>query len=217
MSNNVAAELTQPEPEPASASTSVSPSSELGKRLRRQRLAAGFTLEQLASRAGIGKGYLSRIENGKKVPPIATLSRLAGALGLDMAALLVSPRARKPWHGVSVVRHDEKRPAVLGGTTFGYDYFALSDSVPTQVLQPFLFTFPEQIDKFVFFQHDGEELLHILTGRVEWQVGAQKFVLEAGDTMHFDSRIPHRGHSLSGPATALVVMYSPAGMNDSLA
>lgn len=199
------------------ASTTPSLPAELGKRLRRHRLAAGFTLEQLASRAGIGKGYLSRIENGKKVPPIATLSRLAGALGLEIASLLMSPRSRKPWHGVSVVRHDEKRPAVLGGTTFGYDYFALSDSAPTQALQPFLFTFPEQIDKFVFFQHEGEELLHLLTGRVEWQVGAQKFMLESGDTVHFDSRIPHRGRSLGGPATALVVMYSPAGMNDSLA
>jgi hypothetical protein len=118
---------------------------------------------------------------------------------------------------VSVVRHDEKRPTVLGGTTFGYDYFALSDALPAQALQPFLFSFPEQIDKLVFFQHEGEELLYVLTGRVEWQVGTQKFILEAGDTVHFDSRIPHRGHSLSGPATALVVMYSPAGMNESLA
>ena len=39
----------------------------------------------------------------------------------------------------------------------------------------------------------------------------------AGDTIHFDSRIPHKGHSLSGPATALVVMYSPAGMGANLA
>lgn len=214
MSSSVTQESTE-EQSPASGDSNLP--GELGKRLRRQRLAAGFTLEQLASRAGFGKGYLSRIENGKKVPPIATLSRLAGALGLETAALLTSTRARNPWHGVSVVRHDEKRPTVLGGTTFGYDYFALSDAIPAQALQPFLFSFPEQIDKFVFFQHDGEELLYVLTGRVEWQVGTQKFILEAGDTVHFDSRIPHRGHSLSGPATALVVMYSPAGMNENLA
>ncbi len=54
---------------------------QFGNRLRRHRLAAGLTLQQLASKAGFGKGYLSHIENGKKVPPIATLSRLADVLG----------------------------------------------------------------------------------------------------------------------------------------
>lgn len=205
---------TSPQPKAQSAPPLVN---ELGKRLRRQRLAAGFTLEQLAAQAGFDKGYLSRIENGKKVPPIATLSRLAGALGIEAATLLSAPGIRAPWRGVSVVRHDEKRPTVLGGSAFGYDYFALSDAATSRALQPFLFSFPAEIDKFVFFQHDGEELLYVLTGRVEWQVGMQKYILEVGDAIHFDSRMPHRGHSLSGAATALVIMYSPAGLHENLA
>ncbi|MEO8924538.1 MAG: XRE family transcriptional regulator [Caldimonas sp.] len=190
---------------------------ELGRRLRRRRLAAGLTLEQLASKAGFGKGYLSRIENGKKMPPIATLSRLADVLGTEAASLLAATGQGVSWRGVSVVRHDEKRPTVLGGSAFGYDYFALSDATAAHALQPFLFSFPDEIDRLVFFQHDGEELLHVLTGRIEWQIGADKYLLEAGDTIHFDSRIPHRGHSLGGPATALVIMHSAAGSREHLA
>lgn len=193
------------------------PLHEIGEQLRRHRRAAGLTLTDLASRVGFDKGYLSRIENGKKVPPIATLSRLAGALGIEAASLLTPSHTGDTWRGVSVVRHNEKRPTVLGGTTFGYDYFALSNAKPTQALQPFLFSFPEKIDKYVFFQHDGEELLYVLTGNIEWHIGRQKYLLEAGDTIHFDSRIPHRGRSLSGKATALVVMYSPAGSDENLA
>lgn len=189
----------------------------LGARLRQHRHAAGLTLADLSARVELDKGYLSRIENGKKVPPLATLSRLASALDIEAASLLMPSRPSNTWRGTSVVRHDEKRPTVLGGSTFGYDYFALSNAKPTQALQPFLFSFPDQIDKYVFFQHDGEELLHVLTGTIEWHVGRQKFILEAGDTIHFDSRIPHRGHSLSGKATALVVIYSPTGLNDNLA
>ncbi len=190
---------------------------ELGVRLRRYRNVAGLTLEQLAAQVGLDKGYLSRIENGKRVPPLATLSRLAAALGVEAAALLSRTKIGSTWRGVSVVRHDEKRPTVLGGTTFGYDYFALSNASPAQALQPFLFSFPEQIDKYVFFQHEGEELLYVLTGKIEWHVGGQKFFLESGDTVHFDSRIPHRGRSLAGKATALVIMYSPESTNDNLA
>lgn len=188
----------------------------LGARLKQRRLEAKLTLAELAERSGFGKGYLSRIENGLKVPPLGTLSRITDVLGIEAASLLTE-KAQTPWRGVSFVKKTEKRPTVMGGSQFGYDYFALTDSTTGRAIQPFLFYFPDKVDKFVFFEHEGEEMIHVLTGRVEWQVGVDKFILEPGDTIHFDSRIPHRGHSLSGPATALVVMYSPSGFNTNIA
>jgi transcriptional regulator with XRE-family HTH domain len=203
--------------QPTEAEVESSPAlNELGQRIRSRRLAAGLTLEQLAIKSGFGKAYLSRIENGKKMPPIATLSRLADVLGTEAASLLAVEKGAA-WRGVSVVRHDEKRPTVLGGSAFGYDYFALSNVTEHHALQPFLFAFPAEIDRFVFFQHEGEELLYVLSGSIEWQVGADKYRLDAGDTIHFDSRIPHRGHSLSGPATALVIMHSSGSPREGLA
>lgn len=190
---------------------------ELGSRLKRKRLEAKLTLAELAERAGFGKAYLSRIENGKKIPPIGSLARIADVLGIEAASLLSEDAGSANWRGVSVVRKTEKRPTILGGSAFGYDYFALTDATQGRAIQPFLFTFPDEVNKFVFFEHEGEEMIYVLTGRVEWQVGMDKFKLEPGDTIHFDSRIPHRGHSLSGPATALVVMYSPAGSKGNLA
>ena len=69
----------------------------------------------------------------------------------------------------------------------------------------------------MFFEHEGEELLHVLTGAIEWQVGMDKYTLKPGDTIHFDARIPHRGRSLAQPATALAMMYSPSGAGPHLA
>jgi transcriptional regulator with XRE-family HTH domain len=193
----------------------------LGKKLRLHRMQAGLSLTEVAERSGFGKAYLSRIEHGSKVPPIATLARIASALGLEPATLLAesgSPVLQPTdWRGVSVVRRDEQRPTVLGGTAFGYNYLSVGDSSPGRALQAFVFSFPEEIDKYVFFEHDGEELLHILTGRLEWQVGMDKFILEAGDTIHFDSRIPHRGRSLEGPATAFAVMFATTRDSSDLA
>ena len=48
-------------------------------------------------------------------------------------------------------------------------------------MEPFLFTFPSRIDKYVFFEHEGEEFMFVLTGRVEWQAGSRKLGLEPGD------------------------------------
>lgn len=204
---------------PTDSSVSVDSLSlqEVGARLRAKRTGLGLTLDQVAERSGFGKGYLSRIENGKKVPPIGTLARITAVLGIDVASILSPEDALNPWNGVSFVKATEKRPAMLGGSAFGYDYFALTNPSPGQVLQAFIFSFPSEVDKFVFFQHDGEELIHVISGEIAWQVGSNKYRMQAGDTIHFDARIPHRGHSLSGSATALVVMYSPSVHQSGLA
>jgi transcriptional regulator with XRE-family HTH domain len=180
----------------------------IGSRVGELRAKLGITLDQLAAATGFSKGYLSKIENSHKVPPIGTLSRIAAALSTDITALLNAPTGI-PDKAFSVVRANERRPVVRGGTAFGYDYVGLADNRREKKMEPFLFTFPSQIDKYVFFEHEGEEFMFVLSGRVEWQAGSHKLVLEPGDSIYFDARLPHRGRSLEGEARALVVTYSP--------
>jgi mannose-6-phosphate isomerase-like protein (cupin superfamily)/DNA-binding XRE family transcriptional regulator len=186
----------------------------IGHRVRELRLNADRTLDWLADQTGFTKGYLSRIENGKKTPPIATLARIAEAFGVGLATLVRSSRDQPaaaagdaPMY--SVVRHRQRPRVVRGGTAFGYDYVSLSRPTALRRMEPFLFTFPREIDKTVFFEHEGEEFVFILTGQVEWRMGHEKLVLQAGDSVHFDARLPHRGRALKGDATALVVVYAP--------
>jgi transcriptional regulator with XRE-family HTH domain len=180
----------------------------IGTRISELRSRQGITLEQLAARTGFSKGYLSKIENSRKVPPIGSLARIAAALRTDISELLHAP-SRAPGGGFSVVRAAERQPVVRGGTAFGYDYVSLADNHRDKKMEPFLFTFPSQIDKYVFFEHEGEEFMFVLSGRVEWQAGSHKLVLEPGDSIYFDARLPHRGRALEGEARALVVTYHP--------
>lgn len=179
----------------------------IGARIAELRQRLGITLEHLAAATGFSKGYLSKIENSHKVPPIGTLSRIAAALRTDITELLHTPTEGMD-RGLSVVRATERRPVVRGGTAFGYDYVSLADNRRDKRMEPFLFTFPSKIDKYVFFEHEGEEFMFVLSGRVEWQAGSHKLVLEPGDSIYFDARLPHRGRSLEGEATALVVAYN---------
>jgi transcriptional regulator with XRE-family HTH domain len=180
----------------------------IGARVGELRAKQGITLDQLAASTGFSKGYLSKIENSHKVPPIGTLSRIAAALSTDITSLLNAPTGA-PDKAFSVVRAHERRSVVRGGTAFGYDYVGLADNRREKRMEPFLFTFPSQIDKYVFFEHEGEEFMFVLSGRVEWQCGGEKLVLEPGDSVYFDARLPHRGRALEGEARALVVTYAP--------
>lgn len=190
-----------PSPAPAAAL------GELGTRIQQRRLARQLTLELLADRSGLSKGYLSRIENGLQTPPLGTLMRIAEALGVDATSLINGelPAGTGASPLVSIVKKKQRAPVVRGASAFGYDYASLIGANVNARMEAFLFTFPSNIDKYVFFEHEGEEFLFILSGRVEWQIGHERHLLEAGDAVYFDARLPHRGRALDGAASALVV------------
>ena len=156
---------------------------------------------------GLTKSYLSKIQNSRKVPPIATLSRIAPALGTGIGSFFGD--ILEPGEGASVVRKHERLPVVRGGTAFGYDYVSLAHKRLSKAMDPFVFTFPSKIDRHVFFDHGGEEFVFILSGTVVFQVGDTRYTLEEGDTIYFDAAIPHRGWSVGPDAKALVVVHAP--------
>lgn len=198
-------------PEPNSASSACDVERNIGTRLVALRTERGLTQEQMAEACGVTKGYISKIENGRIVPPIGTLVRIAQALRAEVADFL------KPlddaWQDVvGVVRADERQPAVRGASAFGYDYVSLAHRKRNKRMQPFLFSFPE-VQKETWFEHDGEEFLFILEGRVQWEMKIdgepRSWVLEPGDSLYFESRTPHRGRGLSPGAKALIIIYTP--------
>jgi transcriptional regulator with XRE-family HTH domain len=179
---------------------------QIGGHLKALRAARGMTLDQLASATGLTKSYLSKIQNSHKLPPIATLSRIAKALGTGIGSFFGDVLEAR--EGASVVRRNERLPVVRGGTAFGYDYVSLAHKRLSKRMEPFVFTFPSKIDRHVFFDHGGEEFVFILSGRVVFQVGDERWTLEAGDSIYFDAAIPHRGWSVGAEATALVVVHA---------
>lgn len=187
-------------------------SSGLGQRLRKLRKMQDRTLDEIAQEIGLTKGYLSKVETGRQIPPLATLSKLAKALSVDLADLVDENNSRTDaiYEGVSVVRADERRNVIRGATSFGYDYQSLVQNSTGKHMSPFLFTFPAQILKEVVFEHPGEEMIFVLSGVVEMQVDEETFELRPGDCIYFDSRLRHRGCGKNGEAKALVVLYDPS-------
>ena len=161
----------------------------LGNRVRQTRTARGITLDQLAALTGFTTSYLSKIENRRKVPPIATLARIARALEVDIAYFFEGERAGND-EFVSVVRAGERRPVMRGGTSFGYDYEGLAHTKRNKHMEPFIFTFPTSISKDVSFEHEGEEFVFVLSGTVEFEAGNRTWVLQPGDSLYMDLSNP---------------------------
>lgn len=182
----------------------------IGRRLKDLRKARGVTLVELADRTGFTKGYLSKIENGKKVPPIETLSRISASLNAEIAYFLRKEDEEEAEDArVSIVRAHERRPIARGGTAFGYAYESVAHKRHQKSMEPFVFTFPKDAEDGVHFSHEGEEMVFVLSGMVDFEVDGKSNILSPGDCVYFDSSVDHRGRAIDGEATALVVVYQP--------
>jgi transcriptional regulator with XRE-family HTH domain len=186
----------------------------LGPRIALMRHRAALTLEQLAAKTGFTKGYLSRIENSRVIPPIATLVRIAKILQVGVVDLFAPGIDRLQDDRVCFVKRREQRGVIRGGSSFGYDYFALASRREGKRMTPFIMIFPDEVDANVRFDHEGEEFVYLLEGRVGFEIivddRPQFFILEPGDSLYFDSSLPHHGRSLRGQSKALIVVTEAA-------
>lgn len=179
----------------------------IAQKIRRIRLQNKLTLQEMAQRIGITKSYLSMIERGKKSPPIATLSKVAHALGVDIGAFF---EQQKPEDRLVLVKAEGRKAVVRDASAFGYQYESIAPTKARKKMEPFIITLLPEIQDGVLFDHEGEELLFVLEGEILFYYGEKKHLLGKGDSVYFDSSITHRAEGAGGKtAKALVVIYTP--------
>ncbi len=180
----------------------------LNERLRALRLEQELSLDALASKAGVTKGFLSLVERGLKAPSISTLMALSRAFELPMSRLFDD--ASHAGNAYSLVRRSNRKKYAREGSLYGYKYEALAFRKDRKAMEPFIVMPPRRAPRRSF-QHRGDEMVFVLSGVVETQLGAEKIILNEGDCLYFDASIPHRSRSMSKErAVTLVVVSAPS-------
>jgi transcriptional regulator with XRE-family HTH domain len=173
----------------------------LGQRLKEIRTTKGRSLDFLANETGFSVDYISRIEKGEVVPPVATILRLSRALEIDSGVLL-----REETHEA-----DKRKEEDFRKRTEDYSYQTLTPEALHKHLKAFkVFIDPAAEHKGVSYQHEGEEFIYMLKGKVEVTVGDNKTVLSPEGSIHFNSSIVHKLRNVSPEkAELIVVLYTP--------
>ena len=181
----------------------------IGSKIREIRNLKGMTLEALAHKTHLTKGYLSLLERDKKVPPVATLLTIAQALDTRISDIFGETEENT---SISIVRKDERLAMARPGTMFGYHYESLAYKYQNKSMDVYILTRPVDPQwKPVMFKHEGEEMLYILEGMTEFHYGKESYILRAGDCVYFDSSVEHYGKSLGNkPTKMLMVATLPA-------
>jgi transcriptional regulator with XRE-family HTH domain len=178
--------------------------------IKKVRINRQMSLGQVAKRSGLTKGYLSKIENSHKAPPFSTLFKVAKALDVDLA-LLISEDERSKDPGdvkLCIVRANEGKGISPKVNLHDFYYESLAYKKLGKIMEPFI-VMPSFDKKPHPFTHDGEEFMHIFEGPFEFIYGDETYILEKGDSIYFDSSVPHCGRSIGKErARVLVVLYS---------
>jgi transcriptional regulator with XRE-family HTH domain len=178
---------------------------DLGARIRKLRRTQRRTLQEIADRCDFTRSLLSKIETGRTVPPVATLSRIAAALGVSTAALLDDAGQTGTVHTPAA----EIASRGLLQTDKGYSFFTFASGRADKLMQPFLFEVQKgQVSRHKL-AHFGEEFLYVLEGEIRYRVGAAEYLLAAGDSLYFDAESEHEVTPISARARYLAVFVEP--------
>jgi transcriptional regulator with XRE-family HTH domain len=187
----------------ARSATDVSTEVDVGERLRTLRQFRRYTLQSVAARSGLSESFLSQVERGRSNASIASLKRIADALGVSMADLFEPDGLPGP----RVLRRDE-RPALQFGIL---GRKLLLTPRPLHHLEVFAgelevggSTGPEP-----YAHGDSEELFVVVSGTVRLELGGEVFELERGDSIDYRSSVPHRAVNTGNELAEVLWIISP--------
>jgi mannose-6-phosphate isomerase-like protein (cupin superfamily) len=133
---------------------------------------------------------LSKIENAQASPSLSSLAKLAAALAVPVTTFF---RGLEEDQDAFYVKAGEGLEIAHRGSRAGHTYRLLGAGRRSwfNPLEPVLVRVQETSEVFPLYQTDGVEFIYALTGVLEYSFGASTFLLEAGDSLQFDARVPH--------------------------
>lgn len=170
----------------------------VGRLIRERRTRLGMSLRTLAARAGFSPSFLSQVERGRASPSIASLERLAQALGTTLGELLrVTPAA-------VVTRAGER--AELSSAWSHAQVEALGPAGPGRAFESMMITLDPGGRSGKMSVHGGEEFAIVFAGEVRLTLGDDAYCLTPGDAATFSAELPHAWENLGEGAARIVVV-----------
>ena len=172
------------------------PENKLGGRLRLRRKKLKLSMKEVAISSGLSIGFISQVERGLTSPSLTSLTAIANFLRSDVTNFLSQPKSKS-----SITRHQERDVYTINKN--GLQYERLSDSFPGHTLNSVIIhEMPGHRSESI--SHEGEEFFFILEGAITIYIDGVVNILEAGDSLHFDSSRSHSAWNHTNKVTTVL-------------
>ncbi|MDR0474619.1 MAG: XRE family transcriptional regulator [Treponema sp.] len=187
----------------------------LGERIKELCKTYSVSRETLAERSGVPQELIQRIEDGGAIPDLAPLIKISRALGVRLGTLLDDHEELGPVITRKGASNDAVRfytgllPNSKSSERQGLSFKALAQDKNSRHMEPFIVDIEPTAEQKKS-THEGEEFIYVLSGNLALEYGSANDILNEGDSVYYDSIVPHRVFSSDGkPVRILAVMYTP--------
>jgi len=178
----------------------------VGRRIREIRMSKMLKLTETAAIAGVSKGLLSRIENGRTIPSLPVLFSILQAITENPASFFekINFSMDSPFY-IHLTEKDYE--PIQKEDSSGFHYFSiLSRSFSQVTFQAVLLNLEPDATRDMVTT-DGMEYIYLISGSIEYMLGKEILFLEEGDSLFFDGRVPHLKINHSGKLARILVIY----------
>lgn len=185
---------------------------EFASKMKSIRERQNMTIEELAEASGVKLEVLQAMENGEVIPSLTPLTKMSRALGVRLGTFLddtpqigpVVTRGGKTAHAL----YFSGREDVTNATNL--EYHSLGAGKIDRNIDPFIIEIEYEEGEKELSSHEGEEFIYVLEGEIEVIYGKDTFVIGEGDTIFYDSVVPHHLHATGEKnSKILAVLYTP--------
>jgi len=170
------------------------PHMEIAPRLRGLREACGFSIEEMAALAHVTPQDVELYESARHEIPVSFLRDVAHVCKVDLTVLISGSEAHlrdytvvRKGEGLSVKRRKD------------YDYWSLAARMVGRKMEPFIVRVPPKEEtELTFTTHQGQEFIYMIEGSLEIWLDQKQEILKPGDSLYFNSTIPHALRGLGG-------------------
>lgn len=182
----------------------------VGARIRRLREAKSLSLEDLSARSGLSIDFLQEVEEDNVYPSLGPLLKIARVLGIRLGTLLDDQISQDPL----IVRLGDRKEelTMLKGKDkpVALKFHSLGRGKTDRHMEPFYIEIlPEPAEDKKLSSHEGEEFIIVLSGEVEIFYGQETCILKQGDSIYYNSVIPHYVSCRGPRAEIYAVLYFP--------
>ena len=168
---------------------------QIAERLAGLRDALEITPEEMAKACNISTEEYLRLETGNVDISVSLLHQIAQTYGVELTALMFGDEPKMNAYFVT-----RKGKGVAVERTKAYKYQSLAAGFLKRQADPFMVTVsPKPDDQPVYLNsHAGQEYNYVISGRLLLQIIGKEIILEAGDSIYFNSELPHGMKALDG-------------------
>jgi transcriptional regulator with XRE-family HTH domain len=179
---------------------------QISNSIKERRREKNITVQELATRANVSKGLISQIENSRTIPSLLVLIEIIKALEIDLNEFFKDIGSKSSELPVVIKRKEEyehfEKEHALG---FHYQRIFTQSITHSTIDIVLLVLEPEATRPLV--ETDAFEYKFVLTGEVEYQFNNEKIILNQGDSMLFDGRVPHTPKNHGTTDAVMLVVY----------